>query len=204
ALPQIEPHPSAHGRHQAVGYEEPEAGSGHRWISRHSLTTVELREDPPLLLFGDADSLVVDSNLSNLAVGPGSHNDLAAVRGKLDRIVNEVCQNLPQFVSVRLRIEPVGGQVDDEIVTVGTRGLLGQLDDIGNHGTNVGRCEVDMQVAGIEPGDVEELVDDRGQALRLRSDIAEERPALLLPEEHVLAKQRLSKAIDRGQRRPQL
>ena len=69
--------------------------------------------------------------------------------------------------------------------------------------TSVGG-ELDLQVAGVEPGDAEQPVDDRRQPLGLGGDVAEERVALLLAEEHVVAEQRLGEAVDRGQRRAQL
>ena len=84
------------------------------------------------------------------------------------------------------------------------RRLLRDLNDVGHHGPDIGRCEVDLEIAGVEPRDVEELVDDRGQTVRLGGNEAEERSALPLPEEHVLAEQRLGEAVDRGQRRSQL
>ena len=69
--------------------------------------------------------------------------------------------------------------------------------------TSVGR-DPHLQVARVEPRDVEQRVDDLRQPLRLGRDVAEERRALLVAEEDVLAEQRLREAVDRRQRRAQL
>ena len=57
----------------------------------------------------------------------------------------------------------------------------------------------DLQVAGIQPGDIQQLVDDLRQTFRLRGDVADERAALLFTEEDVLPEQCLCEAVDRGQ-----
>jgi len=64
------------------------------------------------------------------------------------------------------------------------------------------RC--DLEIARVEPRDREQAVDDRRQPAGLGGDVAEERGALLLTEEDVVAQQRLGEAVDRGQRRAQL
>ena len=64
--------------------------------------------------------------------------------------------------------------------------------------------ELDLQVAGVEAGDVEQLVDDLRQPFRLGRDVAEERPSLLVAEGDVLAQQRLGEAVDGGERRAEL
>ena len=61
-----------------------------------------------------------------------------------------------------------------------------------------------MEIARVEPRDVQQCVDDRRQALGLRRDVAEERHALLLAEEHVLAEERLGEAVDRRERAAKL
>ena len=69
---------------------------------------------------------------------------------------------------------------------------------------DVGVGELHGHVARVELRDGEQAVDDRGQPLGLGGDVAQERRALLLAEEHVLAEQRLREAVDRRQRRAQL
>ena len=61
-----------------------------------------------------------------------------------------------------------------------------------------------MQVAGVEPRDVQERVHDPRQALGLGGDVAQERLALLVAELDVLPEQRLGEAVDRRQRRAEL
>ena len=84
------------------------------------------------------------------------------------------------------------------------RRILDAADDLRDDRPDVGRREVDLQVAGVETRDVQERVDDRRQPLRLRRDVAQERTPLLLAEEHVLAQERLGEAVDRRERAAQL
>jgi hypothetical protein len=81
---------------------------------------------------------------------------------------------------------------------------LGGPDDLGHDRPDVDAVELDMQVAGVEPCDVEQLVDDFRQPLGFRRDVTQERAAILFPERNVLTQERLREAVDRGQRRPQL
>ena len=62
-------------------------------------------------------------HLGDLSVRTGSDGDGATVRRELDGVVNEVGQDLPEFVTVRLGVERLGGQMNDEVVAVARRGL---------------------------------------------------------------------------------
>jgi len=65
--------------------------------------------------------------------------------------------------------------------------LLCALHDLADDVAHVGRREVHLQVSGVEPRDVEQRVDDPGEALRLRRDVPEEREPLLVAEHDVAA-----------------
>ena len=82
--------------------------------------------------------------------------------------------------------------------------VLGRGHDLLDDRRHVRRRQVDLQVARVQPRDREQPVDDPGQPARLRRDVAQERLALLLAEQHVVAEQRLAEAVDRRQRRAQL
>ena len=81
--------------------------------------------------------------------------------------------------------------------------LLHRLDQLGNHGSDVDRHRLDVQIAGVETRDVEQLVDDPRQAIGFGRDVAQEDAPLLFAEEDVLPQERLREAVDRCQRRAQ-
>jgi hypothetical protein len=91
--------------------------------------------------------------------------DPAAIGGELNRVVDQIREDLPQLVAVGLGVERLVGQVDHEVVAVGAGCLRGQLDHVRHDRPDIGRRQVDLQVAGVEARDVEELVDDRRQAV---------------------------------------
>ena len=72
-----------------------------------------------------------------------------------------------------------------------------RLDRLAHHGAHVRRRELDVEVARIEARHAQQLVDDRRQPVRLRGDVAEERPPLLIREEDVAAQEGLREAVDR-------
>ena len=54
---------------------------------------------------------------------------------------------------------------------------LALVDDLGDERADVDRRELQLEVARVEPRDAEQLVDDRGQPLRLALDVGEETSA---------------------------
>ena len=148
--------------------------------------------------------MVEDLELDRAASAPGSHSDGAPARGVLDGVVDERAEDLAQLLAVGFGREGPLRDVDDEVVRLGHPVLLRVRHDLVHDRPDLGRGQVDLQVARVEPRHVQERVDDRGQPVGLGGDVPEERPALVLAEEHVLPEQRLGEAVDGGQRRPQL
>jgi hypothetical protein len=102
-----------------------------------------------------------------------------------------------------LRLQRFVGELQDELVAVHERGIRA-VDHFGDERAQIGGCEVDLQVAGLQTRDVDKRVHDGGKPLRLGSHVLKERATLLVVEVDVVAEQRLRKAVDRSERRAQL
>ncbi len=194
---------STHGGHEAAGDEQAEAGPARADAGLGVRAPVELAED--LLLVGErnAEPLVLDDELDGVALALGSDAHGAAGGRVAHRVVEQDREDLQQLLGVGLRRDRLLREVDDERSPV-RRPDLHALHGLADHLAHVGRRDAHLEVAGVEPRDVEQRIDDLRQSLRLRRDVAEERRPLLLAEEDVLAEQRLREAVDRGQRRAQL
>src|SRR4051794_13677147 len=197
----LDPNLSSHRRDEAAGDEEPEAGAA---TVRAACATVELAEDPLPLRLRDADSLVGHTELDRVAAAARGDGDGAARRRELDRVVEQVREDLAELVAIGLRREPAVLDVDDEAVPVPGVVVLVALHRVREQRLEVDRRELHLEIARVEPGHVEERVDDLREPFRLRGDVADEGRALGFAEERVAAQERLCEAVDRRQRRAQL
>ena len=132
------------------------------------------------------------------------HGDRSASGRELDRVVEQVPEDLSDLLAVGGGGERLVRHVEHEPVPVDDGALLHTRDGVRDNSAEVGRGEVDLHVPGLEPRDAEQRVDDRRQPLCLGGDVLEERLPLVLPEQDVAPEQRLGEAVDGGQRRAQL
>ena len=121
----------------------------------------------------------------------------------LDRVVDEVDEHLVQLAGV-------GDDARDPLRHVQVeRDVLRQvrprrLDHGRRELGGVALLDRDGELVGVEPAGDEEVVDDRAEPVRLGGDHAEQLLADLRIELDVGAADRLRRAVDRRQRRPQL
>ena len=80
----------------------------------------------------------------------------------------------------------------------------GAVDVAAEDGLDVDRLRADLQPAGVDARDVEQLGDQPGDAVGVRLDGLEHEPLLVVAEPVPAAQQGGGEALDRGQRRAQL
>src|SRR5919198_2561341 len=200
ALHGLDGDPSAHRLDEALRDEEAEAGAPRAAVARRGLGSVELPEDPLLFAGRNPDPFIRHLELDLVGLAPRGDGHGPAFGRVADGVVEEHAEDLAQLLGIGRGGDALVGYVDDEAV-LARPGLLHRRDRLGDERGDVGGRDDDLEVAGVEPGDVEERVDDACQPLRLRRDVAQERAPLLLAEEDVLAEEGLGEAVDRGQRR---
>ena len=131
--------------------------------------------------------------------------DGPAVGRELDGVVDEVGEHLAQLLPVGRREPAARPEMEHEAAVPFTRPLAHRHHLPQRPGRRPSARASTSSVAGVEPGDVEQVVDDASEPLGLGRDVARgSRAAPSSGEVHVLAQQRLGEAVDRGQRRAQL
>ena len=168
---------------------------------------VEALEDAHLVCLRDADPVVLDRHDDLLRSRPNPDRHVAAVRAELDRIVQEVDQHLPEPI---LRSGHGGNLLrdlrpQDDALAFGEQPQPLYGGD--RQSPEVDRIEQRHRTTGLDPGEVEQLVDHLDQVVRLDLDLGDpvahpgrQRLAGLVR----LADERLGQQADGGQRGPQL
>ena len=168
----------------------------------------ELVEQRLLRFRADADARVGDGDLDPVAVPslapPQAQRDLAVVR-ELGGIADQVQHRLPQLGGVEMHhAQRLGAAVDDERVGVlgGQRpaGDLHLVDEL----VEVEVVEEQVHLAGLDLGDVEDVVDHRQQMLAGRADLLQVADLLAAAVELGVLEQDLAVADDGIERRAQL
>ena len=130
--------------------------------------------------------------------------DVDATRvGELDRVADQVGQNLPQASLVPKRINPVKDVcVQEQALVVRQRLEVGQ--DRGDHHLEVDTTQLQRHLAGLDLGFVKDVVDQPQQHLAARLDLLDVAALILLELAIRPVQQKLGIAEDAGQRSPQL
>ena len=136
-------------------------------------------------------------------MAPERELDPSAGGRVLDRVLDEVRQDLPQHVGVGGDLGEVvsGRQLDRH---AGRRVGAGRLDDLERERCRVAVLDGEGEAARVEPARCEHLVDDPRQAVRLPRDHGQEPPSMVFVEVDVLAPKRHRSAVDGRERRSQL
>ena len=181
---------------------QPEAGAGALALVRRA--AVEAVEQPPRLLGRDAAPGVGDGDRRRLGVGLEAQRDRALLRRVEVRVRDEVRHDLadPRRVGERRRARVVDLQL--EALALGLQARLDHRRDLRDGLAQVDAARVDLELAGLDAGDVEQVVDELGEPVgRLQRDVDE--LELALGEVLVVGRlEQLDEALDRRQRAAQL
>ena len=168
----------------------------------------ELVEQGLLRFLADAHAGVGDGDLDQVAVPslapPQTQRDLAVVR-ELGGIADQVEQRLPHLGGIEAHLaQGLGAAVDDERVGVlgGQRpaGDLHLVDEL----VEVEIVEEEVHLAGLDLGDVEDVVDHREQVLAGSADLLQIADLLAAAVELGVLEQDLAVADDGVERSAQL
>ncbi len=173
----LEPDAAAHQLHQAAGDGEPEPGAAVLARGRH-VGLGERLEELRGLLRRHAHPGVAHGELQlDLVAGPlqqlDGEPDLAAL-GELDRVVDEVGEDLSE--TQRVAAQVLGDRardVDEELEPL-VVGLLGrQRDDGGDDVVDLEVRGLEVELAGLDLREVEDVVDDPEQGRAGIVDLAD-------------------------------
>ena len=167
----VEADAAAHALDDALGDGEPEPGASEPagrpvvgLLEFEKNARLRLRRDPdPGVAHGEADFLRPDAGLDD-------HRDAAGV-GELDGVAGEIEQHLPQPCGVadhplRQTLVEIGG--DLEALGLHARGQ--QLDHFLHQGREPERARLEIELAGLDFGKIQDLVDQRQQRIARRLD----------------------------------
>ncbi|CDP51104.1 hypothetical protein [Devosia sp. DBB001] len=197
---------AAHEPAEILAQRQTEAGAA---IGRRDtgIGLGEAGEELALLLLRNADAGIGHGDLDPAAIGIrqalGRERDLAVLR-ELGSVGDKVVERLPQLGGVGLDEADLGPVGDRETVGVlggeRTRGGL----DIGNELIDIDGLDMQHHLAGLDLGDIEDVVDHGEQVLAGGADLLEIGNLLAAPIELGLFEQELGIAEHGIERRAQL
>ena len=132
-----------------------------------------------------------------------AHGDAAALGGELERVRDEVVDDLaePRAVGFDDRHPRV---LERQLDAAVLRGRLRRLDALADEPREVERLRLELELPRLQVADEEQVGHEAEQALGVAVDDAEEVLLLLGEFPHLAVQHRLDVADDRGQRRAQL
>jgi hypothetical protein len=164
----VEADRAAHRLDQALRYREPEAGAA-ELPAGAAFGLLEFLEDAGLQFRRDADAGVVDAKRQGAIRRPLDRDRDAAGFGKLDRIADEIEQNLAQAGGIA--DETVRGCIFDECGDFDAFGMgvrRQQLDHVLDQRAQRKRLDVEVEPARLDLGKIEDVLDQPGQRLARR------------------------------------
>jgi len=134
------------------------------------LHPVELLEDPLLLALRDADPAVPDRHQHPLPLAAHRDRDRLLVRAVLDRVVQEVDEGLRHRLGVELHLRQVlrHGQLEGEAVLLDLEAV--GVDHVAHHRREVGAHEPVLLPPRLDAREIEDVVDELGEAAALLVD----------------------------------
>ena len=187
-----EPAPVRFG--EAAGDCEPEAGAVPGCAAAEGL------EQRLPLLVGQAGARVddVDAKLGGAGLGPEEH--ARARRRVVERVVEEVCEDALDLGGVDLHRRRLGTDLEPDAAGLGPETGERPAHEL-VHGPQLA---VRLDGAGLEPREVEQLLDDTVEARRLGADRLREAEPVLRLQREAGARQRVRRGEDRRERRAQV
>ena len=155
---------AAHPLDDAPRDRKAEAGAA-ELAGRAGVGLLELVEDAGLLLRRDADAGVANLEHDLAGARPGLDHDAdAAGLGELDGIAGEIEQHLaePRGVADDARGQPLV-DVGGDLQALGLRARAEQLDDVLDQAVERERLRLEFELAGLDLGEIENLLDQRQQ-----------------------------------------
>ena len=186
------------GLHEAVDEVETEPGA------TAAARLPELGEHPAPQVGVDALALVLDDQLE--ITGPPSRvrrreGDPDRAGAVPDGVLDEVRDDLDELVGIDGDLGQVGGDVELD----GTaRARADRLDHPPDQDLRVHRARVQLEPAGVDACDVEQLGDESAEPVGVGADGREHELLLVVVELVPAIQQRLHEALHAGQRGPQL
>src|SRR5437899_4772708 len=158
-----------------------------------------------LMIFGrDADPGVADRDLEPAGIAMRRYVDAAAVGRELDRVGQEVDEDLLHLALVGLNVAQrrIDAHLQSDIVPLRT--LAHQRHRIGERRSDIECRQVELHPARLDLRQVEDVVDESQQVLARRIDVVQVIRLLLVHLAKEFLLQHLRKADDRVQRRAKL
>ncbi len=180
---------------------QPEAGSGVR--AAPVPRPVKAIEHARNLLFGHPDPGVGDDDLHPRPVGLDADVEGASLGRVQVRVGQQVGDDLADPPRIGERRRQRRRDVRGQVLVLRDDARLHQLDHLVHDLADIDRAPVDLDVVGLDPRHVEQVVDELDEPVgRLEDDVDE----LALALGHVLGRalEQLDEALDRGQRTAQL
>ena len=165
----LQPHVATHQFDQAARYGQPEAGAA-KAAGGRGVFLREGVENQLLLVRGDADAGVAHRQvdyqvLAILCVQFGVQRDLAAL-GELDRVADEVDQHLADAAGITDQLlRQVGLDLEGQFKILFEGAQRERLQRFGDGPLEVERNLFDEQLAGLDLGEVENVVDHGQQRI---------------------------------------
>ena len=103
---------------------------------------------------------------------PGAQADGGVLRRKSDGIGQEIIQHLHHAAFVAHEVADVGIDVDPEFDAVGGEPVLDALGRGFDGLADIDRAQIERHGAGVDGGEIEDVVDDGEQRIGRRCDVA--------------------------------
>lgn len=149
---------------------------------------------------GDADAVIADAHVGVVVFEFAGDPNLAAGRGILDRVRDQIAHHLVKLVRVAGDRGHIAPEIERELVRRG--GRFGELHGGKDHGIQFNRFGLDIRKARLHSFEVENVVDHAFEALGVGIDVVGVLANLGRGE--ALVANQLAEAADAGQWRAEL
>ena len=144
--------------------DQRQAQSGPRLAA--AAAALEALEDPVLVGFRDAHAGIGDRQLDAILPAPCADGHASTLRGEFDRVRQQIEQGLLQPQLVGGLAPDIGGAIEHQLDSAVARPLESEIVNALEQRMEIHLFEVEAQVAGLDGGQVEDVVDQGMQALR--------------------------------------
>ena len=190
--------------HQAAGQRQAQAGA----LVLLAVAVVELLEfdeQPRQIVGGDADAGVLDLDAEGQRPGSaGTQRDPTAFGRELDGVGQVVVEHLLEACRVEHQAVQRRIDVDFKVQLLVHQHAVEYRADIAHQAAQVHRLGAEVELARLDLGQVEHVVDQAQQVVAAAADVAQELLMLGRCHRHSARVQQLGEADDRVQRRAQL
>jgi hypothetical protein len=165
----LEPDPTRHALDQAPGDREPQSGSTEPPCGR-GIRLSEGVEDEPAFVVGNADACVLHGDIQRHRLrrdrfGVDTHRDLAPL-GELDRVADQIEDDLADSPGVADQIvRDIGPDLVHELEPLGVGERRERLEHLAERLAQAEGHGLQLEPAGLDLGEVEDVVDDRQERL---------------------------------------